>query len=35
MYMKDGRVSEVQVQPYRDGALLATWLFREDANVEE
>jgi hypothetical protein len=34
--MKDGRVSEVlQVQPYRDGALLATWLFREDANVEE
>ncbi|KAM0930181.1 hypothetical protein ACQ4PT_000971 [Festuca glaucescens] len=34
--MKDGRVSEVlQMQPYKDGAELATWLFREDPDAEE
>ncbi|KAM0835692.1 hypothetical protein ACQ4PT_062771 [Festuca glaucescens] len=34
--MKDGRVSEVlRMQPYRNGASLATWLFREDADAEE
>jgi hypothetical protein len=34
--MKDGRITELlRMQPCRDGAMPATWLFREDADTEE
>jgi hypothetical protein len=33
--MKEARVSELPVQPYINGVMSMTWLFREDANAEE